>query len=93
MMEAKMDYLDTITAHMNNLPLPPLGDATKNYTVTLSEPEINAIHASAGFFRAVCLARGLSKFWGHYSSTLEGLSEKLVQFETVSSVNVGGKLK
>ena len=62
--------------------LPSLGDPAKVFTVVLTEPEINAIHAALGYCRSNCLQfttlePSILKWWNHYGPTLEGLSDRL----------------
>jgi hypothetical protein len=60
---------------------PPIGDDRKRYPVTLTEPEINAIHAAYGFMKAACKAARFQRFWDNYGPTLEALSERLIEFD------------
>lgn len=75
------EYARSLTKHMNAMPLPPLGDAAKQYHVDLTEPEINAIHAAAAFIESCCAAAGMTNYWEHYGPTLEGLSQRLAVFD------------
>lgn len=66
--------------------LPALGDSAKVYPVTLTEPEINAIHAAFGYLRSNCIEMSkiepsIMKWWNHYGPTLEALSERLGEFD------------
>jgi hypothetical protein len=61
--------------------LPSLGSSAKTYPVTLTEPEINTIHACFGFMRSCCAAAGFKNYWDHYGPTLEALSKRLQQFD------------
>lgn len=70
---------------LNRLDMPSLGDASKVYQITLTEPEINAIHAALGFIRSACAAAGLKRFWGHYGGTIEELSERLRVFDDATT--------
>jgi hypothetical protein len=59
----------------------PLGDPRKTYNVTLTEPEINAIHAAFGFMQSASAYAGFSKFCNHYGPTMEALSKRLIVFD------------
>ncbi len=60
---------------------PTLGDARKRYTVELTEPEINAIHAAFGFMKEGCRFSQFHRFWAHYGPTMTHLSERLQEFD------------
>jgi hypothetical protein len=60
---------------------PSLGDSRKRYAVTLTEPEINAIHAASGFIKSAGAASEVGPFTAHYGPTLERLSERLGAFD------------
>jgi hypothetical protein len=71
---------------MNELKFPPLGTESKTFPATLTEPQINAIHAAVGFLRAEMAelekASGMEvSWWQHYGPTLERLSEDLGVFD------------
>jgi hypothetical protein len=68
-------------ALVGSLPLPPLGDSSNHYPVELTEPEINAIHATVAFVGSACKEAGFTKYWEHYGPTLEALSERLAAFD------------
>lgn len=83
-----------------SISFPPLGDPQKTYEVTLTEPEINAIHAFSGHVRGYLNevqhitkdGRGLSpenqivlKWFSHYGPTLESLSKRLKVFDDGNS--------
>jgi len=76
-----------------NEALPPLGDTRKTYAVTLTEPEINTIHAVYGFMdgqvRAVVERLGslspdfelVQRWLEQYHPVLQQLSERLEVFD------------
>jgi hypothetical protein len=70
-----------ITAHE----FPSVGDGSKVYSVTLTEPEINTIHAVFGFLQGMIdtgLAPAITRdWWNHYRPTLLHLSERLQEFD------------
>jgi hypothetical protein len=59
----------------------PLGDANKLYSVILSEPEINAIHAAFGFMQGAAGVPLFAAFCAHYGPTMKRLSERLLVFD------------
>jgi len=63
------------------LQFPDIGDSSKLYNVTLTEPEINAIHATAGFLTSFCGYADPTGWWKHYGPTLTILSERLAVFD------------
>jgi hypothetical protein len=83
-------------AHFIASKFPPLGSVEKVYAVELTEPEINAVYAIVGFYRGQVIAQQamagrsglvdaagalIRAWWGHYGPTLEGLDQKLKQFD------------
>jgi len=68
-----------IITHLDNTPLPSMGDPAMQWTFILSEPEINAIHAAMGFVKAACASAGMPNYWKHYGPTLETLSKRLAE--------------
>lgn len=71
---------------------PTLGDPSKTYTVELTEPEINAIHAATGYFighemafRLVKPSELLVEFIERYLPVMKALSDKLAKFDDVPS--------
>ncbi len=75
--DARQQVIDSIQA----LALPALGETGKRYSVELTEPEINSIHAAVAFVASACKQAGLTNYWAHYGPTLEMLSERLAVFD------------
>ena len=73
------DNARAVIKHLDNMPLPTLGDPAMRWTFILTEPEINAIHATMGFVRSACASAGMKNYWAHYGPTLEALSERLMK--------------
>lgn len=79
-----------------SISFPPLGDPQKTYEVTLTEPEINTIHAFSGHVEGYMnYAHWLTKdgqelspekqivlqWFRHYGPTIEELSRRLQVFD------------
>ena len=59
----------------------PMGDSRKVYAVELTEPEINGIYAFVAFVKHACVIEPFTKFWSHYGETMQGLSDRLAEFD------------
>jgi len=74
--------------------MPDLGDSALTFTVELTEPEINTIHAMFGFCRGASLEQlptatlaqkffkaYILQWWNHYGKVAAQLSNKLEKLE------------
>jgi hypothetical protein len=63
--------------------LPRIGDPRKTYPVTLTEPEINAIHAVAAFCEQATKVNIpiVRAWWEHYGPTFGALSVRLAIYD------------
>jgi hypothetical protein len=59
----------------------PLGDPKRLFAVELTEPEINGIYAFVAFVKSACVVEPFMRFWEHYGSTMQRLSDRLTVFD------------